>query len=131
LLISIVIIKPTCDHLVVEGVDDGVALVPVLHASEAYTAAEAVWLSQDACRDDGAVVLEQAFQVLLREVHGQVGDVQVGRVLLLLLQHTKERTNIVLIKAEVKVKTTLFISKEQLIREFMCLIFFLFSSSWR
>ena len=79
----------TGQHLVVECVDNGFTLVSRLHPGEADTATEAVGFTQNSGGDDGAVVLEHVLQVLLGEVHGQVGNVQVGGVLLLLLQHTQ------------------------------------------
>lgn len=58
---------------------------------EAHTAAGAVGVSEDAGGDDLAEGLEHALQLLLVNGQRQVGDVQVGGVLLLLLQVNKKQ----------------------------------------
>lgn len=56
---------------------------------ESHTSAGTVGVSEDACGDDLTEGLQHAFQLLLIHRERKVGDVQVGGVLLLLLQ--KER----------------------------------------
>ena len=51
--------------------------------TDAPTLASAV--AQDACRYDGAVLVEHIVQILLGDVGRQIGQVQVGRILFLLL----------------------------------------------
>lgn len=56
---------------------------------KSHAAAGPVGIPQDTCGDDLAEGLEHALQLLLVHGHRQVGDVEVGGVLLLLLQQTR------------------------------------------
>lgn len=68
--------------------DDGVARVLGVHAREADAATGAVRVAQYPRRDDLAVRREHQLEIDLAHVRRQVRDVQVGRVLLLLLKPT-------------------------------------------
>ncbi len=69
----------------VEDADDLVALFPRLHAGEADAPALAASVAQHPGRDDSAVLVEHVVQVLFGDVGRQVGQVQIGWILLLLL----------------------------------------------
>ena len=81
----------TWQYLAVVGLYDGLACVCRLHARETDASAHSVGVAKNARRDDVAELGEARLEVALRHEGGQVGDVQVGRVLLLLLQTDKNR----------------------------------------
>ena len=72
-------------QLPVEYANDLVALLPRLHPGETDASALAASVAQDPGRDDSPVFVEHVVKVLLGDVGRQVGQVQIGRILLLLL----------------------------------------------
>ena len=71
--------------------DDLVTLLFALHASKPYTTADAIWVTQDSSGDHLTKRWEYGLQVALCHVGGQVGYVQVGGVLFLLLKDSKDK----------------------------------------
>ena len=81
---------PTCENLPVERLYDLLALLARLHARESDAPARAVVVAQDPRRDDVSELREHRLEVALEHVRRQVRDVQVGRVLLLLLEEKRQ-----------------------------------------
>ena len=82
----------TVEVFSVESVYDGVARLLSVHPREADSSTGAVRIAQDPRGNDFSVRREHHFQVHLAQVRRQVGDVQVGRILLLLLKQTGHTT---------------------------------------
>ena len=81
----------TWEDLSIETIDDSITLFLGLHPCKAYTSAHTVRFSEYTCGDYSAVVFQHVFKVLFREVERQISNVQVGWVLLLLLERRKTR----------------------------------------
>ena len=77
----------TVEVFSVERVDDGIARLLGVHSRETDAAAGSVRVAQDPRGNHFSVRREHHLQVDLAQVRRQVRDVQVGRVLLLLLRN--------------------------------------------
>ena len=81
--------RRTVEEFAVECVDDGIARLLGIHARETHSSTGAVRIAQYPRGNDFSVRREHRFQVHLADVRRQVGDVEIGRVLLLLLKQTE------------------------------------------
>ena len=79
----------TVEVFSIECVDDGLARLFGIHARKTDSSAGAVRIAQYPCRNDFTVRREHRFQIDFADVRWQTGDVQIGRILLLLLKQTE------------------------------------------
>ncbi len=96
----------------VEYADNFVAFLPGLHSGEADTSALASAVTQHPSRDDSSVLVKHVVQVLFGNVGRQVGQVEIGRVLLLLLFSCWWQV----LKQRVRMKENLWIKRENIER---------------
>ena len=81
--------KRTIEKLSVERIYNGFAGLLSIHARKPDPTADALRIAQYPRGDDFSIGREHCFQVDLADVRRQIGDIEIGRILLLLLQQTQ------------------------------------------
>ena len=79
----------TVEEFAIERVYDGITRLLGIHACETDSSTGALRIAQYPRGNDFSVRREHRFQVYFAHVRRQVGDVEIGRVLLLLLKQTE------------------------------------------
>lgn len=78
-------LSPTWQHLVIKRIYYLVTFLFRFHSGKSDSSANSIWFAQYPCGDDRPVFFEHILKILFHEVNWKIGNVQVGRVLFLLL----------------------------------------------